>query len=118
MSNMSSNVFLKAGGDAGRRIHGRVRDILELFRPLDLVLDFPDAGQVLIKLLPVATTKLTLEGNRVVADKVEDRLLLFTAELEVLAGAHPASRRQRGVRRPTGDWPPAAGAWSDCSRPG
>ena len=63
MSNMSSNVFLEAGGDAGRRIHGGVRHILELFRPLDLVLDFPDAGQVLIKFLPVATDQADARGQ-------------------------------------------------------
>ena len=73
------NVFLETGGNARWRIHSGVGDVLELFRPLDPLLDFPHAGQVFVELLLVATTKLTLQRNGVIQHEVQDRLLLLAA---------------------------------------
>ena len=91
------NVFLETGGDAGRRIHGGVGDILELFRPLDPVLDFSDAGQVFIELLLVSTTKLTLQGDACHRGQSPGSTAAARGGARGSCGARPASRRQKAL---------------------
>jgi hypothetical protein len=76
------NVAAEIGRNAIRRVRLRVNDRHPL-SAFDALLDFADAGQILIQFLPVAAIEFLLQSIRIVHDEIEDGMLLFLPALKI-----------------------------------